>query len=123
MKKVLTKLAAALTVASICMMSFTGCSETAETSSGGSSTGSQSDTINLGFVLPITGSVPNLGSAMKNGAELAIEEINDQGGINGKKIKAVIEDDENKPATAPNAITKLIDQDKVDAVLGTYASK
>lgn len=122
MKKVLTKLAAALTVASICMMSFTGCSETAETRSGGSSTGSQSDTINLGFVLPITGSVPNLGSAMKNGAELAIEEINDQGGINGKKIKAVIEDDENKPATAPNAITKLIDQDKVDAVLGTYAS-
>ena len=44
---------------------------------------------------------------MKNGAELAIEEINDQGGINGKKIKAVIEDDENKPATAPNAITKF----------------
>lgn len=123
MKKVLRKIAAIVTVASMCMMSFTGCSETAETKSGDSgSTSAESETINLGFVLPLTGSVPNLGSAMKNGAELAIEEINNAGGINGKQIKAIIEDDENKPATAPNAITKLIEQDKVDAVLGTYAS-
>ena len=116
----LRKIAAIVTVASMCMLSFTGCSETK--SGGSSSSGKESDTINLGFVLPLTGSVPNLGSAMKNGAELAIEEINNAGGINGKKIKATIEDDENKPATAPNAITKLIEQDKVDAVLGTYAS-
>ena len=114
MKKVLRKIAAIVTVASMCMMSFTGCSETAETKSGDSgSTSAESETINLGFVLPLTGSVPNLGSAMKNGAELAIEEINNAGGINGKQIKAIIEDDENKPATAPNAITKLIEQDKV----------
>ena len=120
MKKVLRKIAAIVTVVSMCMLSFTGCSETK--SGGSSSSGKESDTINLGCVLPVTGSVPNLGSAMKNGAELAIEEINNAGGINGKKIKATIEDDENKPATAPNAITKLIEQDKVDAVLGTYAS-
>lgn len=83
----------------------------------------ESDTIKLGGVFPITGDVPALGAAMENGAKLAIKEINAAGGVLGKQIEFIVEDDQNQAATAPNAITKLIEQDKVTAVIGTYASK
>lgn len=101
----------------VAMSLITGCSETAK---GGSASG---DTIKLGGVFPLTGDVPALGAAMDNGAKLAVKEINDAGGVLGKKLELTVEDDQNQASTAPNAITKLIDQDKVTAVIGTYASK
>lgn len=126
MRRILKKVFTVAAASAMCLSLLTGCSETAETTTatGGSGGGGseESDTVKLGFVLPLTGNAPNIGAAMKNGAQLAIDEINAAGGINGKQIEAIFEDDENKPATAPNAITKLIDQDNVDAVLGTYAS-
>ena len=125
MKRLFKKVVAVATVMAMCM-SMVACSEeaaTSESSGGGSSSSSSSgDTIKLGFVYPITGNAPNIGAACKNGSQLAIDEINAAGGINGKQIEAVFEDDENKPATAPNAVTKLLEQDKVDMVLGSYAS-
>jgi branched-chain amino acid transport system substrate-binding protein len=90
---------------------LTGCGKKAE------------DTIKIGGVFPITGDVPALGAAMENGAELAVKEINAAGGILGKQIELVVEDDQNQASVAPNAITKLIEQDKVSAVVGTYSSK
>eukprot|EP00825_Cyclidium_porcatum_P034035 TRINITY_DN35918_c0_g1_i2.p1 TRINITY_DN35918_c0_g1~~TRINITY_DN35918_c0_g1_i2.p1 ORF type:complete len:349 (-),score=73.01 TRINITY_DN35918_c0_g1_i2:69-1115(-) len=99
------------------MSLITGCSESAK---GDSASG---DTIKLGGVFPLTGDVPALGAAMDNGAKLAIKEINDAGGVLGKKLEFTVEDDQNQASTAPNAITKLIEQDKVKAVIGTYASK
>jgi branched-chain amino acid transport system substrate-binding protein len=83
----------------------------------------ESDAIKLGGVFPLTGDVPALGAAMENGAKLAIKEINEAGGVLDKQIEFIVEDDQNQAATAPNAITKLIEQDKVTAVIGTYASK
>lgn len=123
MKKFMKKIAAMISVMALCF-SMVACSEEVATSetSGGSSSSSDSDVIKFGFVYPLTGSVPNIGAACKNGSQLAIDEINAAGGINGKQIEAVFEDDENKPATAPNAITKLIEQDSVDLVFGSYAS-
>lgn len=123
MKKFMRKIAAMISVMALCF-SMVACSEEVATSetSGGSSSSSDSDVIKFGFVYPLTGSVPNIGAACKNGSQLAIDEINAAGGINGKQIEAVFEDDENKPATAPNAITKLIEQDSVDVVFGSYAS-
>lgn len=99
------------------MSLITGCSESPKGDSG------SGDTIKLGGVFPLTGDVPALGAAMDNGAKLAIKEINDAGGVLGKKLEFTVEDDQNQAATAPNAITKLIEQDKVKAVIGTYASK
>ena len=99
------------------MSLITGCSESPK---GDSASG---DTIKLGGVFPLTGDVPALGAAMDNGAKLAIKEINDAGGVLGKKLDFTVEDDQNQASTAPNAITKLIEQDKVKAVIGTYASK
>ncbi|MFP3154238.1 ABC transporter substrate-binding protein [Lachnospiraceae bacterium ZAX-1] len=90
--------------------------------SGCGSKGGDSDVIQIGAVMPLTGDAPAIGASMKNGADLAVKEINDAGGVLGKQIKLITEDDQNQPAVAPNAITKLIEQDKVVGVLGTYAS-
>ncbi len=125
MKKNMKRIVALLGAMTMTVGMMTGCSEEAATSSAASSdtaAAEESDTVSMGFVLPLTGSVPNIGAAMQNGAQLAIDEINAAGGVMGKQIEPIFEDDENKPATAPNAITKLIEQNKVDVVLGTYAS-
>ncbi|MDR3595339.1 ABC transporter substrate-binding protein [Clostridium sp.] len=111
-----------ITVVAMSATMVMGCSETAKVNSNGGNSAS-GDTIKLGGVFPLTGDVPSIGSAMENGAKLAIKEINDAGGVLGKKLELVSEDDQNQAATAPNAITKLITQDKVTAVVGTYASK
>jgi branched-chain amino acid transport system substrate-binding protein len=116
------KVLGVITVVAMSATMVMGCSETAKTSSNAGSTAA-GDTIKLGGVFPLTGDVPSIGSAMENGAKLAIKEINDAGGVLGKKLELVSEDDQNQAATAPNAITKLITQDKVSAVVGTYASK
>lgn len=119
-KTLLKKTLGAMTAILMSMTMIVGCSETSKVNSSGGSTG---DTIKLGGVFPLTGDVPSIGSAMENGAKLAIKEINDAGGVLGKKLEIVSEDDQNQASTAPNAITKLITQDKVTAVVGTYASK
>jgi ABC-type branched-subunit amino acid transport system substrate-binding protein len=80
-------------------------------------------TIKIGGIFPITSDVPALGAAMENGAELAVKEINAAGGILGKQIELVVEGDQKQASVAPNAITKLIEQDKVSAGVGTYSSK
>src|SRR5205085_11167937 len=58
----------------------------------------------------------------KNGVQLAVEEINAAGGVGGKKIELVIEDDQGRTEQAKTVISKLINQDKVQAVLGEVAS-
>ena len=58
-------------------------------------TGNSGSEIKIGMITPITGAVSTYGVSAKEGAELAVKEINDKGGINGKKVKLVVEDDEN----------------------------
>lgn len=75
------------------------------------------DVIKLGIVLPLSG--PN-GEYVKRylvaGHELAVKEINDQGGVLGRKIQLVAEDSRQDPASAVSALRKLADVDKVMAV-------
>lgn len=87
--------------------------------------GKQSDSgeIKLGSVFPLTGDVSVMGQACKNALQMLEEETNASGGINGKKVKFYFEDDENKPSNSANAIQKLINNDKVAGVVGSYASK
>lgn len=82
-----------------------------------------SDVIKIGAVYPLTGDVAAMGQSCKNSVLMLEEETNNNGGINGKKIKFVFEDDENKPANAANVIQKLIDKDKVAGIVGSYSSK
>ncbi|MDP4146307.1 MAG: ABC transporter substrate-binding protein [Bacillota bacterium] len=93
---------------------FSGCGANSSTSS--------SDEIKIGVVLALTGDVSTYGQSGKNGLELLQEETNKNGGILGKKVKFVYEDSEGKPASAANATQKLIDNDKVVAIVGPLTS-
>lgn len=79
--------------------------------------------IKIGVVAPLTGDVATFGASTKNGAELAVKQVNDKGGVLGKKIVLVMEDDKNQPTETAAAVQKLITQDKVVAVVGSVASK
>ncbi len=78
----------------------------------------QSEQITIGAVLSLTGVAAFYGESSRNGMDLAVEEINAAGGINGKKIAIVYEDDTTDGKKAVTALTKLIEIDKVEAILG-----
>lgn len=80
------------------------------------------DTIKVGVYGDLTGQTSSFGQSTKNGIELAVEEINAAGGVGGKKIQLIIEDDQGRPEQAKTVVQKLISQDKVQAVLGEVAS-
>lgn len=82
-----------------------------------------SDTIKIGMIMPITGQVATYGVQSVNAAQMFAEELNAAGGINGKKIELVIEDDEATPAKTTNAFKKLVSSDKVVALVGALTSK
>ena len=89
MKKSLRKGLVALTTTAMCLTAMTGC--------GGSSTSKSgnSDVYKIGSIGPITGGAASYGNSVKHGAEIAINEINAAGGVNGKKFELVFEDDQN----------------------------
>ncbi len=74
--------------------------------------------IKIGVELPLTGYAAPYGEDAKRGAELAVDEINSAGGINGRKVEAVYEDDGAVGKTAVSATQKLIDVDKVPVIVG-----
>jgi len=90
--------------------------------SGTATVGPAGDTIKVGVYGDLTGQTSSFGQSTKNGIELAVEEINAAGGVNGKKIQLIIEDDQGRPEQAKTVVSKLINQDKVQAVLGEVAS-
>jgi branched-chain amino acid transport system substrate-binding protein len=78
--------------------------------------------IKVGGNFELTGGVANLGKQTVNGINLAFNQANASGGILGKQIKLVTADNKSEVSESINAITKLINQDKVVAVLGPVAS-
>ena len=79
-------------------------------------------TIKIGFIGPLTGELASWGQNALAGIALAVEEENEKGGINGRKIEIVPEDDKCTTAEGVNAINKLINIDKVIGVLGPICS-
>jgi branched-chain amino acid transport system substrate-binding protein len=88
----------------------------------GSATAFAQDTIKIGVIQPLTGSVAYNGTADVNGAKLAVEERNKAGGVLGRQIQLVIEDGQCSPANSVNAAEKLIQKDKVVAFSGAFCS-
>ncbi|MBM3331237.1 ABC transporter substrate-binding protein [candidate division WOR-3 bacterium] len=86
-------------------------------------TGAGSGVIKVGLIVPLTGDVKTFGESTRNGAMLAIDEVNAAGGVNGRKIGVVATDDKNDPTEAGNAGAKLIDMDRVVAIIGSVSSK
>ena len=78
--------------------------------------------VKLGALLPLTGPSAATGQDMKDGYELAVEQINAAGGINGANVQVIYEDDKNDPATAVASWEKLVNSDKVEVMIGGLAS-
>jgi branched-chain amino acid transport system substrate-binding protein len=84
--------------------------------------GQNASEIVVGEYGSLTGTTATFGISTKNGIDLALDQINQAGGVLGKKIRVIVEDDEGKPEEAQTVVTKLITKDNVIAVLGEVAS-
>ncbi len=82
----------------------------------------KTDSVVIGIGGPFTGAYAAFGEQFKNGAYLAVEDINAAGGINGKKIELVEGDDACDPKQAVSVANKFVDQDKAIAVAGHFCS-
>ena len=80
------------------------------------------DMIKIGVNEPLTGAVAASGNYVTDGARLAAEEINASGGVLGKKVELIIEDNKSNPKEAVAAAEKLIVKDKVTVMMGAWSS-
>lgn len=107
------KIVAMLLVTILVSASLAGC---------GKKGGASGDTIKLGLVFSLTGGTAISEECMYNAAVMAIEEINANGGINGKQIEYVVKDYATDADTAVKVVKELIMQDEVTAIVGLYTS-
>lgn len=98
------------------VLAAAGCAGTEGGGSGGS------EPLEIGLAQPLTGPVAGAGIAVRRGAELAVKEINADGGVKDRKLKLVVEDDANDPATCTNVAQKLAMQRQVPAIIGFWGS-
>ncbi len=78
--------------------------------------------IKIGTSLSLTGTYAALGQNQHRGYQLCAKQVNEKGGVLGRKIEFVLYDDQSQPATGVRLYEKLITQDKVDAIMGPYSS-
>lgn len=84
--------------------------------------GASNEDIKIGGIFPLSGGVAVYGVECKKGVDLAIEEINASGGVNGRKFVLISEDDEGNPDKSVNAFKKLKSKDGVQLVIGSLTS-
>ncbi|HZZ42368.1 MAG TPA: ABC transporter substrate-binding protein [Tepidisphaeraceae bacterium] len=111
-------LAGVLTIGSLGLL-LSGCKDK-NSGHGAEATGSE---IPIGEYGSMTGDTATFGQSTHNGIQLAVDQTNAAGGVLGKQIKLITEDDQSKTDEAVSAVQKLINRDKVVAILGEVASK
>ncbi len=79
-------------------------------------------TFRIGALTPITGAGSPYGPGMQQAIRIAVDEVNAAGGVAGRKIELITEDSQTKPDAAVLAAKKLIEVNKVQAILGTWSS-
>jgi len=84
----------------------------------GEKTGVMDDTILIGMIGPMTGPLTNVGSCINNGGMLYFDEVNETGGINGRKLKIIMGDTQHLPSVSTATIKKLLERDEVFALWG-----
>ena len=82
------------------------------------SQGVSKDTINVGSIQDLSGPLAGFGKQIRSGMQLRVDELNEQGGVNGRRIKLMIEDSGYDPKRAVLAAQKLVNQDKIFAMVG-----
>lgn len=109
------KLSLLITASTLAAGILAGCSA-------GDKNASKEDEFKVGVNLELSGAVASYGQSLESGIDLAIKEINADGGIDGKKIVPVKVDNKSDLTEATNGALKLIDQDKVSAIIGAATS-
>ena len=82
------------------------------------SQGVSKDEITLGSIQDLSGPLAGFGKQIRLGMTLRVDEINEQGGVNGRKLKLLVEDSKYDPKNAVLAAQKLVNQDKIFAMVG-----
>jgi branched-chain amino acid transport system substrate-binding protein len=80
------------------------------------------DKVRIGVFMSTTGSTANFGISSVNGIKLAADEINAAGGINGKQVELLVQDDRSDASEAATIVTKFVTQDQVHGIIGEVAS-
>lgn len=138
MKKILAGLLAACMTLSLAACSGSGSSSSSSTAGGEASSESadteevpveeetaeaaSGETIKIGGLAPLTGNVSQYGIAVDNAIKLAVADINAAGGVLGKQIEYICEDEKGDPSEAVNAYNKLVNSDNVVAIVGDVTS-
>ena len=112
-------LSAAGTVAALVLAA---CGGSSAPGGGGSGGGADKGPLTIGISLPLTGDFSQPGGEAKRGYQVWADMVNAKGGVLGRQIKLKIVDDASNQDTVVSDYTKLITQDKVDLVLGTFSS-
>ena len=105
------------------MRKFAGLLVTAAIVAGGIATNALAqETIKIGVTQPLTGAFAASGNYVAQGAKIAEDEINKAGGVLGKKLQLIIEDNKSNPTEAVSTVEKLIQKDKVPVLIGAWSS-
>src|SRR5262245_61041418 len=80
---------------------------------GSGTNGNQTGEIVVGYYGDLTGRTASFGQSTKNGVEMAVDELNKAGGVMGRKVRVIVEDDQGEPNKAATVVSKLVNQDKV----------
>ena len=98
-------------------------SESSSQSSSSSAPAAPADTFKIGGEGPLTGGYANYGTSVYNGAQIAVDEINAAGGINGMQVELQFEDTQGDPESAVNAYGKLMDWGMDASMAGTFSGE
>ena len=113
MKKMISRrnfLTAAGVVAAAGVLTACGGSSSGTAASSTAASAASGDTIKLGVMRPVSGNVSVYGQAVVNGAALYLKQVNADGGINGKQIEILTEDEQGDATQAVNCFTKMVDE-------------
>lgn len=104
-------------------LTLSGCNGApAPSGTSGTTAAKEEGEILIGQYASTTGSEATFGISTDNGVKMAVEEINAAGGINGRKVKLITYDDKGDAREAGTSVTRLVNKDKVVAVIGEVAS-
>jgi branched-chain amino acid transport system substrate-binding protein len=96
---------------------LTACGGSSSSTAASSTAAASGDTIKIGVMGPLTGNVSVYGQAVVNGATLYLKQVNANGGINGKQIEILTEDEQGDATQAVNCFTKMVDEG-ITALIG-----
>lgn len=114
-RRLLTRIGGATAVLALAAAALTACNDEADPAA-------EDEPFKLGALIPLSGIEDHVGESMLAATEIAVEEINEDGGVLGREIELIVEDEASDPETAVERARKLIREDEVTFIVGTLTS-